>query len=63
MLDLDNSKPYMKTRFKGIKTAAEHRRGELVRDILKLVGAGLAVSAAAVVAPNTLQLLELKMMI
>ena len=48
----------MKTKFKGIKTAAEHRRGELVRDLLKMIGAGVIVGAAAVAAPNTLQLLQ-----
>jgi DNA-binding transcriptional regulator PaaX len=47
----------MATRFRGIKTAAEYRRGELVRDILRLVGAGLA-GTAVLVAPNTAQLIE-----
>ena len=48
----------MKTKFRGIKTAAEYRRGELVPDILRLIGRGVVVTAAAVVAPNTFQLLE-----
>src|SRR4051812_12430590 len=48
----------MKTRFKGIKSASEHKRGELVKDLLKLIAAGVLVSAASVAAPNTLQLLE-----
>ena len=47
----------MATTFKGIKTAAEYRRGELVRDVLRLVGAGV-VLGATVVAPNTAQLID-----
>lgn len=46
----------MGTKFKGIKTAAEYRRGELAKDMLRLVGAGV-VAAGAVMAPNTVQLL------
>ena len=45
-------------KFKGIKTAAEYRRGEMIKDILKLVGAGLFVGVQTLAAPNTLQLLE-----
>jgi DNA-binding transcriptional regulator PaaX len=48
----------MATKFKGIKTAAEYRRGELSRDILRLVGAGIALSGIAFAAPNTLQLID-----
>ncbi|MBM3261241.1 CRISPR-associated endonuclease Cas2 [Candidatus Kaiserbacteria bacterium] len=48
----------MATKFKGIKTAAEYRRGELTRDILKLVAAGVVVGGMAVAAPNTLQLID-----
>ncbi len=47
----------MVTKFKGIKTAAEYRRGELCKDILRLVGAGVVVGAA-VVAPNAAQLID-----
>ena len=47
----------MGTRFQGIKTAAEYRRGELAKDVLRLVGAGLAGSAV-VVAPNAAQLID-----
>ncbi|MEN9413304.1 MAG: hypothetical protein RLZZ342_391 [Candidatus Parcubacteria bacterium] len=47
----------MGTKFKGIKTAAEYRRGELARDILRLVGAGVVVGAS-VMAPNTIQLID-----
>ncbi|MEK7093015.1 MAG: hypothetical protein AAB927_00850 [Patescibacteria group bacterium] len=48
----------MATKFKGIKTAAEYRRGELTRDILRLVGAGVVIAGAAVMAPNTIQLID-----
>ncbi len=47
----------MTTKFRGIKSAAEYRRGELARDILRLVAAGVVVGAG-VMAPNTLQLLQ-----
>lgn len=47
----------MGTKFKGIKTAAEYRQGQLARDILKLVGAGVVVGAT-VIAPNTAQLID-----
>jgi DNA-binding transcriptional regulator PaaX len=46
------------TKFTGIKTAAEYQRGEMIKDILKLIGAGVVVTGAAVAAPNTLQLLD-----
>jgi len=46
------------TKFKGIKTAAEYRRGELAKDILRLVAAGVVVGGMAVVAPKTLQLID-----
>jgi len=48
----------MGTKFKGIKTAAEYRRGELAKDILRLVGAGVVIGGAMVAAPNTLQLID-----
>lgn len=48
----------MATKFKGIKTAAEYRRGEIARDILRLIGAG-AVMGAVVAAPNVAQLLDM----
>ena len=48
----------MKTKFKGIKTAAEYHRGELTKDILRLVGAGVVMGGMALAAPNTLQLLD-----
>lgn len=48
----------MAVRFKGIKTAAEYKRGELAKDILRLVAAGLVVGTMAVAAPNTVQLIE-----
>ena len=48
----------MATKFRGIKTAAEYRRGELAADILKLVAAGIAMGGASVAAPNTLQLID-----
>lgn len=47
----------MATKFKGIKTAAEYRRGEICKDILRLVGAGVVVGTA-VVAPNAVQLID-----
>ncbi len=46
------------TKFKGIKTAAEYRRGELAKDILRLIGTGVVVGGAALMAPNTIQLIE-----
>ncbi len=48
----------MATKFKGIKTAGQYQRGELTKDILRLIGAGIAAAGATVVAPNTLQLIE-----
>lgn len=48
----------MATKFRGIKTAAEYRRGELTKDILRLVAAGLAVGGVAIVAPNMLQIID-----
>lgn len=48
----------MGTRFKGIKTAAEYRRGELTKDILRLVGAGVIIAGAAI-APNAIQLIDI----
>lgn len=48
----------MATRFKGIKTVSEYRRGELTKDILRLVGAGLLVGGMAIAAPNTVQLID-----
>src|SRR3989344_1753693 len=45
------------TKFKGIKKAAEYRRGELTKDILRLVGAGV-VTSVGLMAPNTLQLID-----
>ncbi len=48
----------MVTKFKGIKTAAEYRRGEITRDILRLIGAGV-VMGTAVAAPNVVQLLDM----
>ncbi len=47
----------MATKFKGIRTAAEYRRGEITRDILRLIGAGV-VLGTAVVAPNVVQVLD-----
>lgn len=50
----------METKFKGIKTAAEYRRGELARDILRLIGAGVVVGfgTMAAVSTNTIQLMD-----
>jgi DNA-binding transcriptional regulator PaaX len=48
----------MVSKFKGIKTAAEYRRGEIARDILRLVGTGV-VLGTAVVAPNVVQVLDM----
>ena len=48
----------MGTKFHGIQTVAQYRRGELARDILRLVGAGIMVGGLSVIAPNTLQLIE-----
>ena len=48
----------MKSKFKGIKTASEYRRGELSRDILRLIGAGVIVGTA-IVAPNVLQVVDM----
>lgn len=48
----------MGTRFKGIKKLSEYQRGELTKDILRLVAAGVLIGTAAVAAPNTLQLVE-----
>lgn len=48
----------MATKFKGIKTAAEYRRGEITRDILRLIGAGV-VLGTAVAAPNVMQVLDM----
>lgn len=47
----------MTTKFKGIRTAAEYRRGEITRDILRLIGTGV-VLGTAVVAPNVVQVLD-----
>ena len=47
----------MATKFKGIKTAAEYRRGELTKDVLRLIGAGV-VLGAVVVAPNLAQIVD-----
>ncbi|MBI4068059.1 hypothetical protein HY413_01455 [Candidatus Kaiserbacteria bacterium] len=47
----------MKTKFKGIRTAAEYRRGELTKDVLRLIGAGVLVGTV-VVAPNMAQLID-----
>ncbi|HET8580966.1 MAG TPA: CRISPR-associated endonuclease Cas2 [Candidatus Paceibacterota bacterium] len=46
-----------KTQFKGIKTLAEYRRGELTKDILRLVGAGVKLGAI-VTAPNLAQVID-----
>ncbi len=48
----------MKSKFTGIKTAAEYKRGELAKNILRLVAAGLEVGATTAAAPNTLQLID-----
>lgn len=48
----------MGTKFKGIKTAAEYRRGEITKDILRLVGAGV-IMAGAIAAPNAVQLIDM----
>ena len=48
----------MKTKFKGIKTAAEYKRGEITWDILRLVGAGVVIGTA-IVAPNVVQVLDM----
>lgn len=48
----------MNTKFKGIKKAADYQRGELVKDVLRLVGAGIAIGGMAAAAPNTLQLID-----
>jgi CRISPR-associated endonuclease Cas2 len=48
----------MGTRFKGIKKLSEYQRGELTKDLLKLVAAGVIMGTAAIAAPNTLQLVE-----
>ena len=46
------------TKFKGIKTAAEYKRGEIAVNILRLVGAGV-VMGAAIMAPNVVQVVEM----
>lgn len=48
----------MASKFKGIKKLADYERGELTKDILRLVAAGVLISAASVAAPNTVQLVE-----
>jgi DNA-binding transcriptional regulator PaaX len=48
----------MGTKFKSIKTASEYRRGELIKDILRLVAAGVVVGTMAAAAPNTVQLID-----
>lgn len=48
----------MATKFKGIKTAAEYRRGELARDILRLVGAGVVKGSLLAMGPGTAQLID-----
>jgi len=48
----------MGTRFKGIKTVSEYQRGELAKNILRLVGAGVVIGGAMVAAPNTVQLID-----
>lgn len=47
----------MKTTFQGIKTAAEYKRGELAKDVLRLVGAGVLLGTV-VVAPNMAQVID-----
>lgn len=47
----------MKTKFKGIKTAAEYKRGELAKNVLRLIGAGVAIGTV-VVAPNMAQVID-----
>lgn len=47
----------MGTKFHGIKTAAAYRRGELAKELLRLIGAGVVV-AGAIAMPNTGQLIE-----
>lgn len=48
----------MATHFKGIKKAEEYQRGELARDVLRVIAAGVVIGSAAVVAPNTLQVID-----
>ncbi len=47
----------MKAKLHGIKTAAEHQRGELVKDVLRLVGLGV-IGVPTYSAPNTAQILQ-----
>lgn len=44
-------------KFKGIKKAAEYERGELVRDVLKVIGAGV-VLGSVIVAPGLAQVID-----
>jgi CRISPR-associated endonuclease Cas2 len=47
----------VKTKFKGIKTATEYRRGELAKDILRLVGSGVLIGSV-IVAPKMIQVID-----
>lgn len=44
-------------RFQGIKKAADYQRGELAKDVLKVIGAGL-VAGSIVIAPNLAQVID-----
>lgn len=44
-------------RFRGIKKTSEYERGELARDVLRVIGAGL-VAGSVVVAPNLAQVID-----
>ena len=48
----------MKTKFKGIKTASEYKRGEIAVNVIRLIGAGIAMGAA-VAAPNVVQIIDM----
>src|SRR5262245_48896421 len=46
-----------RAKFRGIKTAAEYRRGELTKDILKVIGAGV-VLGGVIVSPGLAQVID-----
>lgn len=48
----------MKTKFRGIKTAAEYKRGEIAINVVRLIGAGV-VLGAVIAAPNVVQIIDM----
>ncbi len=47
-----------KVQFRNVRKLEDQERGELVRNVLMLVGSGVALGAWAAAAPNTLQLID-----